>query len=123
MLAQPYPREADMNDLISESHAETDARLLLDNHAKVWASDTAAVAQVINRFIIEYGKVEYGKKGNRFALASRPKGYEEVANYLPKPVCVSCAGDVTRKSGSPGLSYFLKDARENFPSVRQLAPK
>lgn len=56
--------------------------LLFDGLDEVADRDQrAAVAQVINRFI-----ETYGKKGNRFALASRPKGYEEVADYLPKPV-------------------------------------
>lgn len=41
----------------------------------------AHVAQVVSSFI----KL-YVEKGNRFGLASRPRGYEEVATYLPRPV-------------------------------------
>ncbi len=41
----------------------------------------ADVAQIVSAFI-RY----YEPRGNRFALASRPKGYDEVAAYLPKPV-------------------------------------
>lgn len=56
--------------------------LLLDGLDEV--ADTtlrAEVAQVVSSFIRRYGK-------NRFGLASRPRGYEEVARYLPHPtVC------------------------------------
>ena len=41
----------------------------------------AQVAQVVNSFV-KY----YGHKGNRFVLASRPKGYDEVATFLSRPV-------------------------------------
>ena len=44
----------------------------------------ATVAQMVNSFIRTYQK-----RGNRFGLASRPGGYEEVADYLPKPVVCS----------------------------------
>ncbi|MCB0213501.1 MAG: SUMF1/EgtB/PvdO family nonheme iron enzyme [Anaerolineae bacterium] len=40
------------------------------------------VAQIVNAFIQTYARYE----GNRFGLASRPRGYEEVAAYLPRPV-------------------------------------
>jgi len=41
----------------------------------------ATVAQMVHKFI-----AHYDKNGNRFGLASRPKGYEEVAVYLLHPV-------------------------------------
>ncbi len=41
----------------------------------------ADVAQIVSAFIRHYEP-----QGNRFVLASRPKGYDEVADYLPKPV-------------------------------------
>lgn len=43
----------------------------------------AQVAQFVNGFIKKYGKDKEGK-GNYFGLASRPRGYEQVADYLPR---------------------------------------
>lgn len=44
----------------------------------------AEVAQVVSKFIDLYSK-----NGNHFGLASRPRGYDEVARFLPRPVvCV-----------------------------------
>lgn len=82
---EDYFKEYDLGlpaDFFHQRLKQGNCLLLLDGLDEVADRDQrAAVAQVINRFI-----VEYGKKGNRFALASRPKGYEEVADYLPKPV-------------------------------------
>lgn len=41
----------------------------------------ADVAQIISAFI-----KRYDKSGNRFVLASRPKGYDDAAIFLPRPV-------------------------------------
>lgn len=41
----------------------------------------AAVAQMANAFI-----QRYAAKGNRFGLTSRPRGYDEVADYLSRPI-------------------------------------
>jgi formylglycine-generating enzyme required for sulfatase activity len=41
----------------------------------------ACVAQHANNFIDHYRR-----RGNRFVLSSRPKGYDEVAQYLPRPI-------------------------------------
>ena len=41
----------------------------------------AQVALIVDSFINSYRK-----NGNHFVLASRPKGYDEVAIYLKKPV-------------------------------------
>ncbi|MBC7259351.1 MAG: SUMF1/EgtB/PvdO family nonheme iron enzyme [Chloroflexi bacterium] len=59
--------------------------VLLDGLDEVADRDLrATVAQMVNAFINHYKKT-----GNRFGLASRPRGYEEVADYLPQPVvCV-----------------------------------
>lgn len=56
--------------------------ILLDGLDEVADRDLRAeVVQVVASFI-RY----YEKRGNRFGLASRPKGYEEVAKFLPRPV-------------------------------------
>jgi formylglycine-generating enzyme required for sulfatase activity len=56
--------------------------VLLDGLDEVANRDLrATVAQMVNAFI-----KHYGDRGNRFCLASRPKGYEEVADFLPRPV-------------------------------------
>ncbi len=82
---EDYFKEYDLGlppDFFHQRLKQGNCLLLLDGLDEVADRDQrAAVAQVLNRFI-----VEYGKKGNRFALASRPRGYEEVADYLPKPV-------------------------------------
>ena len=82
---EDYFKEYDLNlppDFFHQRLKQGHCLLLLDGLDEIADRDQrAAVAQVLNRFI-----GEYGKKGNRFALASRPKGYEEVADYLPKPV-------------------------------------
>lgn len=41
----------------------------------------ATVAQMVSAFI-----KRYAPRGNRFGLASRPRGYDEVAAHLPRPV-------------------------------------
>jgi predicted NACHT family NTPase len=41
----------------------------------------ATVAQMVSAFI-----QTYVRRGNRFGLASRPRGYDEVAVYLPRPI-------------------------------------
>ena len=82
---EDYFKEYDLGlpaDFFHQRLKQGNCLLLLDGLDEVADRDQrAAVAQVLNRFI-----VEYGQKGNRFALASRPRGYEEVADYLPKPV-------------------------------------
>ncbi|MCP4421747.1 MAG: SUMF1/EgtB/PvdO family nonheme iron enzyme, partial [Chloroflexi bacterium] len=56
--------------------------LLLDGLDEVATRDLRAdVAQIITAFIDRYDK-----SGNRFVLASRPKGYDDAALFLPKPV-------------------------------------
>jgi formylglycine-generating enzyme required for sulfatase activity len=56
--------------------------VLLDGLDEVADRDLrATVAQMVNAFIRHYAR-----RGNRFGLASRPRGYEEVAVWLPRPV-------------------------------------
>ena len=56
--------------------------VMLDGLDEVADTDLRAkVARVADSFI-----KKYSRKGNRFVLASRPKGYDEVALYLRKPV-------------------------------------
>lgn len=56
--------------------------VLLDGLDEVADRDERArVAQFVNQFI-----KRYVEKGNRFGLASRPRGYEQVQSYLKRPV-------------------------------------
>lgn len=57
--------------------------LLLDGLDEVADRDLRAeVAQIVSSFV-----KTYGRNGNRFGLASRPRGYDEVAAYFrPEPV-------------------------------------
>lgn len=82
---EDYFREHEVSLPLSFFRRRLDAGgclLLLDGLDEV--ADTslrAEVAQVVSSFIKHYGK-------NRFGLASRPRGYEEVAHFLPRPtVC------------------------------------
>ena len=56
--------------------------VLLDGLDEVGdAAQRACVAQMVSAFIKHYAPA-----GNRFGLASRPRGYDEVAIHLPRPV-------------------------------------
>ena len=56
--------------------------VLLDGLDEVADRDLRAkVAQMVSAFI-----KRYAPRGNRFGLASRPRGYEEVEAHLPRPV-------------------------------------
>ena len=56
--------------------------VLLDGLDEVADRDLRSkVARIVTSFI-----THYADKGNRFGLASRPRGYEEVAHYLPRPM-------------------------------------
>lgn len=60
--------------------------LLLDGLDEVADRDVRAqVAQVVMAFVRHYGP-----RGNRFVVASREKGYEEVARYLPAQEMLVC---------------------------------
>ncbi len=66
------------HDRLKEGHC----LVLLDGLDEVADRDQRAmVAQMVSAFIKHYAPL-----GNRFGLASRPKGYDEVAEYLPRPV-------------------------------------
>ncbi|MGB1249318.1 MAG: NACHT domain-containing protein [Candidatus Promineifilaceae bacterium] len=54
------------------------------------------VAQIVNAFI-----KHHRGKGNRFVLSSRPKGYDEVARYLPEPIV--CNVQPLTPTGRDGL--------------------
>jgi formylglycine-generating enzyme required for sulfatase activity len=56
--------------------------VLLDGLDEVGdAAQRACVAQMVSAFIRHYAPA-----GNRFGLASRPRGYDEVAIHLPRPI-------------------------------------
>ncbi len=56
--------------------------MLLDGLDEVGDRDLrATVAQMVSAFVAHYAPF-----GNRFGLASRPRGYDEVAEYLPRPI-------------------------------------
>ena len=56
--------------------------VLLDGLDEVGdAAQRACVAQMVSAFIKHYGPA-----GNHFGLASRPRGYDEVAIHLPRPI-------------------------------------
>ena len=82
---EEYFREYDLGlpaDFFQRRLREGGCLLLLDGLDEVADRDLRAqVAQMVSAFIRHYAR-----QGNRFGLASRPKGYDEVAAYLPRPV-------------------------------------
>jgi formylglycine-generating enzyme required for sulfatase activity len=73
----------------------------------------ATVAQMVNAFI-----QHYARRGNRFGLASRPKGYEEVADYLPRPV-VCTVQPLTPQSRDELVTNLLKVLEPNVRRCRE----
>ncbi|GAB4542790.1 MAG: hypothetical protein Kow0063_35230 [Anaerolineae bacterium] len=67
----------------------------------------ATVAQMVNAFI-----KHYAKRGNRFGMASRPKGYDEVAHFLPRPV-VCTVQPLTRESRDRLVTNLLEVLEPN----------
>jgi len=68
----------------------------------------ACVAQHVNNFIDHYRR-----RGNRFVLSSRPKGYDEVAQYLPCPIV--CTVQPLMPAGRAELIRKLCRALERDP--------
>lgn len=88
--------------------------VLLDGLDEVADRDMrATVAQVVSKFIEHYGKL-----GNRFGLASRPKGYEEVQDYLPKPM-VCTVQDMDQASRDELVGNLLKQFSDTRPRWRK----
>jgi hypothetical protein len=73
----------------------------------------ATVAQMVNAFIRHYAL-----KGNRFGLASRPKGYDEVEHYLPRPV-VCTVHPLTPESRDELVSKLLNVLEPNARRCRE----
>jgi formylglycine-generating enzyme required for sulfatase activity len=99
--------------------AEGRCLVLLDGLDEVADRDLrATVAQMVNAFI-----QHYARRGNRFGLASRPKGYEEVAHYLSRPV-VCTVQPLTPKSRDELVTNLLKvmepNARRRRDEAREL---
>jgi hypothetical protein len=72
----------------------------------------ATVAQMVSAFINTYSRC-----GNRFGLASRPRGYDEVAEYLPKPVV--CAVQPLTPAGRDELVRNLLKVLEPDDRLRR----
>jgi formylglycine-generating enzyme required for sulfatase activity len=88
--------------------AEGRCLVLLDGLDEVADRDLrATVAQMVNAFI-----QHYARRGNRFGLASRPKGYEEVAHYLSRPV-VCIVQPLTPKSRDELVTNLLEVMEPN----------
>lgn len=67
-------------DFFRRRLAEGGCLVLLDGLDEVADRDLrVTVAQMVNAFISHHSR-----SGNRFGLASRPRGYDEVATYLPR---------------------------------------
>jgi hypothetical protein len=88
--------------------------VLLDGLDEVADRDLrATVAQIVNAFIRHYAR-----RGNRFGLASRPRGYEEVAVWLPHPV-VCTVQPLTPESRDELITNLLKVLEPNARRCRE----